>query len=352
MADHAADHPADPLGNPPVADGPWFAVSVTCTTAAAELVADVLWQAGTPAVEERAVEERAAEERAGKGPDLVILLAGFPDQAVADQAADRVAEIGGGAVRSVSVAPVLDDGSDAWREHATAIEAGPFTLVPTWVDHHPVPGRQMLLLDPGATFGSGSHPTTRLVLDALARLVEPGDVVLDVGCGSGVLAIAAALLGAEAVGIDVDPAAPEVTVANARRNRVDQFVRYDDRPLADLAEQARSEGRRYDVVVANLLSPIVVDLASDLVEVVEAGGHLVVSGLLVDRLQPMLDAVDGLGPHLAMSLVEQIEAEGWAALTFVRSAHARPDLAQPELAQPDLAQPDLAQQARRTRVTP
>lgn len=289
------------------APGPWFTVAVTCAVDASELVADVLWQAGTPAVEERAIQSR-----------LVVLLAGYPDEAVARRTAAAVVGIGADGVQSVEVTPVIDDGLDGWREHATVIPAGPFTLVPTWVDHHPDPGERVLHVDPGPTFGSGSHPTTRLVITAMHELTRPGRRVLDVGCGSGVLAIAAALNGADAVGIDIDPAAKAVTTENARRNRVADRVRFDHRPLAVLAREAREHDHRFDVVVANLLSPIVVDLATDLAEVVAPQGHLVVSGLLADRIQPALDALEAVAPDLALTLVGNDEADGWTALTFER----------------------------------
>lgn len=283
----------------------WFTVTVTCQPEAAEVLADVLWRSEPPAVEERGV----------VGTDMVVLLAGYPSEDVAESTAAALAATGATGIVSVTVTAVVDDGLDAWRDHARVEHAGPFTLVPSWIDQEPEADGHTLRIDPGPTFGSGSHPTTRLVLAALPDLVEPGRRVLDVGCGSGVLAVAAALLGAEVAGIDIDPASPEVMAANASANGVEGRVRFDTRPLAAVADAARTTGERFHLVLANLLSPIIVELAADLVEVVEAGGHLVVSGLLDDRRGPAMEALADLG---SVELVGEAVEDGWVALTFRR----------------------------------
>lgn len=134
------------------------------------------------------------------------------------------------------------------------------------------------------------------------------------------LAIGAALLGAEAVAIDVDPASAATTVDNAIRNDVVDSVRFDDRTLAALAEEARRLGHRFDVVLANLLSPIVVELAPDLVEVVAPGGHLVVSGLLSNRQQ---QARAALSVGMALDLVDERSEDGWTVLVLRRPPPVR-----------------------------
>ncbi|MBX3284449.1 MAG: 50S ribosomal protein L11 methyltransferase [Actinobacteria bacterium] len=284
-----------------VDDGRWVRVVVEVTPADAELAADVLWAFGPAAIEEQA------------GGSTVRLLAGFVDATAARPAAEALARRHLGAAE---VVPVDDDGLDGWRAWARPVAAGPFTITPAWLaDEVAAPGR--LLVDPGRTFGSGSHPTTRLVLARAARLVRPGDRVLDVGCGSGVLAIGAALLGAAEVhGIDVDPGSPATTAANARANGVADRVTASAAPLADVAARPGDEGR-YDLVLANLLAPVVMDLSADLAAVVGPAGRLVVSGLLADRWEPAVRAVrDAADPPTRLAVESVDEDDGWVAVTL------------------------------------
>lgn len=301
-------------------DDGWTRVVVDVEPADAELAADLLWGLDPAAIEEQA-----------HGP-LVRLLAGFADAEVARRAAEALARHRLGAAE---VVPVLDDGLDAWRAWARPVPAGPFLLTPTWLAAEAgagEPGRRglrPLLVDPGRTFGSGSHPTTRLVLARAASLVRPGHRVLDVGCGSGILAVGAALLGAATVvGVDVDPAAPAATVANARANGVADRVTASDADLAEVAARPGDEAR-FDLVLANLLAPVVVDLAAHLAAVVAPGGRLVVSGLLAERWEPAVAAVQAAGVPSTRLAVESVDEEdGWVAVTLV----SRPSSTTPSLA--------------------
>lgn len=268
---------------------------VRVATVDAELAADHLWAFGPAAIEER------------EGTEGTVLLAGFDDDRRAAAAAASLERTG---LATAEVAPVTDDGLDGWRRWARIERAHPFVIVPTWMEAPELePGRHLLLVDPAHTFGSGSHPTTRLVLSRLARLLAPGDAVLDVGCGSGILAVAAALLGAPRVrGVDIDPGAPTATNANARINGVAERVTASLTPLAAVAAGLT----RYDLVTANLLAPVIIDAADDLERVLAPGGTLVVSGLLADRWEAATDHLAGLEP-----IDVAIEA-GWAAVTLRR----------------------------------
>ena len=179
--------------------------------------------------------------------------------------------------------------SAAWRDHAQIWRCGPdVVLRPAWIEPDGDSARIEIVLDPGDAFGSGSHPTTRRCVEVVAELVHDGDRVLDVGCGSGVLAVAAALAGAASVlAVDIDPEAVRVTPQVAARNGVAERVEV----RAGSIEQADG---RYDLVLANLLVPIVEELGEHLVAAVRPGGHLVVSGLLVAHRDRATRALDGL----------------------------------------------------------
>lgn len=186
--------------------------------------------------------------------------------------------------------PVPDlDWTAAWREGIEPVDAGPFDVVPTWlVDDHPEQaGRIRIVLDPGRAFGSGHHDTTLGCLEALADLDLSGRTVLDVGTGTGVLAIAAARRGAaRVVGVDVDPDAIEVAAANARANDVGLDLSVGSVDDVDGG---------FDVVVANVLTHTIIELAEPLVRAVRPGGHLVTSGIGAARADRVVDALTSAG---------------------------------------------------------
>jgi ribosomal protein L11 methyltransferase len=163
---------------------------------------------------------------------------------------------------------------------------------PPWVPAPPGAGRAVVVVDPGRAFGSGTHASTRLALAALDRLVRGGERVLDAGCGSGVLGIAALALGAgHAVGVDRDPAALEASRANAARNAVEDRLVVTPAPLDDVVASEEP----FDLVVANLLLPDLVEMAPALRAALADGGTLVVSGVLVGQRGPAIDAAAALG---------------------------------------------------------
>ena len=151
-------------------------------------------------------------------------------------------------------------------------------IVPSWHES-PDPKAINLILDPGMAFGTGSHPTTRLCLEWLERNVTPGCSILDYGCGSGILAIAAARLGAGKVaGVDIDPQAVEAARANAERNAV----------TAQFADSAKPVAGEYDVVVANILSNPLRVLAPAICAHVRPGGYLALSGILREQAEEII----------------------------------------------------------------
>lgn len=166
---------------------------------------------------------------------------------------------------------------------------------------------QPLFLEPGLAFGSGSHPTTRMCLEWIANHIQPGWRVLDFGCGSGVLAIAAALLGADVVAVDHDDQAVAATGENAERNGVSLRV------LA-LSEWQKSPEADFDAVVANILAEPLRALANEFVGVVRPGGSIVLAGLLADQMDRVQS---GYPPSVRFQEPEQIE--DWVRIVGVAS---------------------------------
>jgi ribosomal protein L11 methyltransferase len=178
-------------------------------------------------------------------------------------------------------------------------------IVPSWHEA-PAPDAINLILDPGMAFGTGSHPTTRLCLEWLERNVAPGCTLLDYGCGSGILAIAAARLGAGAVsGVDIDPQAVEAARANAERNGV--TARFED--------SAQALAGEYDVVVANILSNPLKVLAPAICAHVRAGGRLALSGILAEQAEEIIGIYSAWLP-LAIADTR----EGWVCLAGRKAA--------------------------------
>ena len=164
-------------------------------------------------------------------------------------------------------------------------------IVPSW---HEAPDAQAinLILDPGMAFGTGSHPTTRLCLEWLERNVDAGVSMLDYGCGSGILAIAAAKLGAaEVVGVDIDTQAVSAAIANAERNAVSAR-------FADTAGEIKGQ---YDIVVANILSNPLKALAPAIAALVRPGGRLALSGILAEQAEELISCY---APYVQLTVAD------------------------------------------------
>lgn len=206
-----------------------------------------------------------------------------------------------------------EDWAEAWKAFFPVLRVGRRLVIrPTWRRHRRLPDDVVLALDPGMAFGTGLHPTTRLCLAALESVADDGRVegarVLDVGCGSGILAIAALKLGAiAALGVDTDPIAIESTLANARRNRM-------ARRLRARAGSLPSGEPPFDMVLANLIAGVLTPLAGALRDELRPGGTLVASGIFIDREAEVRSAFETAG---LVSAGRSAEGD-WVALTAVR----------------------------------
>lgn len=278
----------------------WIEVRVTVTPEAVEAVAHLLLQEGAGGVVEEGPAVRTAyladvgdvEARIDRIRRSVAVLDRFGlDPGPAKVEWRRIAE---------------ESWAHAWKEHFHTLRIGERIVIrPSWRSYTPGPGEVVIDLDPGMAFGTGSHPTTALCLQALEKLVRPEDVVYDIGTGSGILAIAAALLGAGRVeACDIDPVAVRVAAGNVENNRVSDRVRVVQGNWRVLpAGEA-------DLVVANIVASVIIEMAQEVPRLVKPGGHFVASGIIVERLDEVKDALASSG---VLAVQEQVDGE-WAAL--------------------------------------
>ena len=202
-----------------------------------------------------------------------------------------------------------EDWENNWKAFYKPMEiGGRLLVVPAWEDA-PESARVKVVLNPGLTFGTGSHATTRLCLTALDRLIQGGEAVLDLGCGSGILSIAALRLGAaRAFACDVDPTCVTVADENAALNEVGP-ERYTVRAgdvTAD-GELARACGGDYDLVVANIVADVIIALAPRVRPLLKPGGRFLCSGIIDERAAEVKAALVAAG----WNVVEENSAEGW-----------------------------------------
>lgn len=268
----------------------WRSISFLTAAAQAEPICDALMEAGALSASIEDADAGTPDEQPQFGEPGSVNTPGWArsrvvalfeaDAEVAPLLAEAAAAIGLAAVPEFSVEFIEEQN---WVQ-LTQSQFDPIRvsdrlwIVPSWHET-PDPGAINLILDPGMAFGTGSHPTTRLCLEWLERNVAAGDSVLDYGCGSGILAIAAARLGAAQVaGVDIDPQAVEAARANAERNGV----------IAHFADSAVPVAGEYDLVVANILSNPLRVLAPAICAHVRPGGRLALSGILREQADEII----------------------------------------------------------------
>jgi ribosomal protein L11 methyltransferase len=217
----------------------------------------------------------------------------YADAAIGARAHDARAALAAAGITATVQAQSVDeeDWAESWKRHFHPLRVGEhLVIVPTWREFTPLPGDIVLRLDPGMAFGTGQHETTRMCLEALERTVRPGARVLDAGCGSGILAVAAAKLGAAHVtALDMDDNCVRVARDNAALNGVAERVIVSARELGEPTDG------EYDVIVANIIARTIIDAAEALVGALSRGGMLIVSGVIAEREADVVAALDTAG---------------------------------------------------------
>lgn len=197
-----------------------------------------------------------------------------------------------------------EDWINNWKKYWHPVPIGNRLLIkPAWEQVEDTHGRVVLNLEPGLAFGTGSHPTTRLCLEMLEDYINPASTVLDVGCGSGILSIAALLLGAKsAFGVDIDKLAVKTALANAKENGFEPPV--FNAVSGNLSENVSG---KYSVIVANIVADVIMEFTPQAVEFLKDGGVFITGGIIDSRVEEVKTCFYEHG----FDIVEHREAKGW-----------------------------------------
>lgn len=200
-----------------------------------------------------------------------------------------------------------EDWATAWKQYYHPVKISErFTIVPTWENYEPVSTDELIIeLDPGMAFGTGTHPTTVMCLQGLEKVVKADDTVIDIGTGSGVLSIGAAMLGAKSVhALDLDEVAVTAARENVELNKMDHIVEVFHGDLLDTVKEPA------DVVVANILAEIIMSFTDDAFSIVKPGGIYVTSGIIGAKKDEVKEALKASG----FEIEEVLMMEDWVAI--------------------------------------
>ena len=283
----------------------WLEVSVTVRNEAAESVAEVLSRFA-----HRGVVIEAGPDGWNAGPVIVRAYLPADDRLRASKRRVEEALWHLGQIQPIpapSFHPVAEeDWVEIWKERLDVLHVGQRIVIqPSWREFTPVPGDIVIQLDPGMAFGTGLHPTTQMCLTALEEVIQPGADVLDLGTGSGILAIAAAKLGARHVtAVDNDPDATRTARENVAANHVQENVSVIDGSLPE------AHGS-YDLVVINILARVIVQMAQEgLAERMRPGGTLIAAGVLADQESGVIAALE----KARLAVTQRWQMDDWVCL--------------------------------------
>jgi ribosomal protein L11 methyltransferase len=295
----------------------WYELSTTADNEAIEAVAELFARVGYNegvAIEEPFLQEQDGDNLRIDTTRAATIRTYIPgeayDEAVVDEIRRGLWHLG--QMRQVGELAVTtrseEDWANAWKAHYRPLRASNRVVIrPPWYEFDAGADDIVLVLDPGMAFGTGTHPTTRLSLLQIEKYVQPGMSLFDVGTGSGVLALAAARLGASPIdAVDIDPMSVRVALGNLALNDAEKQIAID----VGSADSASGQGRRYDVVVANIIARVLISISEHLMSAVRPGGLLLLSGIIEPREDEARAAFS------RFNLIEQNQIEDWISLTY------------------------------------
>ena len=211
-----------------------------------------------------------------------------------------------------------EDWAENWKQYFKPLNVGDKILIlPEWETLTEPTDRTVFTVNPGMSFGTGSHHTTQLCIKELEQRIAPGTSVLDLGCGSGILSIIALLLGAkDATAVDIDPNAVEIAVQNAKRNKIDlnTYRTFAGNVITDKALFQAISDKEYDVVVANIVADVIIGMKPVIPQLLKENGVFVTSGIIEERENDVICAYEKTG----LTLINRQSQGGWVALTYIK----------------------------------
>ncbi len=246
-------------------------------------------------------------------PEQNAIIGYLPDMDASDMIIEKIqeklADLSPLGIDITVCVDVVDekDWADAWKDYFNVTRITDRIVVkPEWKPYTPTPNDVVIHIDPGMAFGTGTHPTTAMCLECMEFHLAAGQTVLDVGCGSGILMIAAAKLGAANIcGIDVDPMAVDITQKNLKKNNIDPTLYTLETTTLDSTPETH-----YDLIVANIIAQVIVDIAGEIKKRMAPKGAAILSGIIKDRRADVLGAMDANGLKLAAEHV----TDEWVAM--------------------------------------
>lgn len=284
----------------------WIEIGIRMNQEAQEAATEILYNEGAQGV------------RLDEAGDQIIVKVFFPEQEVTPEKISSIKDkiqgltqygLNPGEIAITNDLIQEEDWATSWKEHFYPEKiSDQFVVKPTWREYKIQANEKVIEMDPGMAFGTGTHPSTFLAVQALEEIGSKQLNMLDVGTGSGILAIAGAMLGIPKVtAVDIDSVAVKVATENVLINKVQKQVQV---MRSDLVQKIKDKGQKFNLVCANIIAEIILMLVPDLPDVVEDGGYFVGSGIITERFDQVRTALEEKGFHLI-----RIYREGeWTAL--------------------------------------